>query len=330
MKPVLKKLTPSPQTSITADKRKGRALINPWHYHPELELVCINNCPGTWLIGDKMENAPRFNVVLLGPDLPHTFHPDHKCLQKDMRGAEAIVIQFHKDFPGAHFWNLPEMHEVNNILQLSHQGLLISGSTKKKVASFMSRVLQAPPSVRVLLLLTILNEIAHSSEFSVLASRSFNYSENDKDNQKLSKIYQYTFRHFREKIFNKDAAAHFSMSTQSFCRYFKQKTGKTYLDFLIEIRIGYACKLLMENELTVSEICYCCGYSTISHFNHQFKKFMHVSPGQYRAERLTKVLLLNDQCRARATNYGKPAVIYKPASGSTKKKLAGSTKKKLK
>jgi AraC-like DNA-binding protein len=192
---------------------------------------------------------------------------------------------------------MPEMKEIERILKLSGQGLLISGETNRRVACLMNQMLKASPSGRVILLLTILDEISVSAEFSLLAKKSFNYSTNYKDDDKLSKVFEYTFQRFNKKILIKDVAALISLSTQSFCRYFKVKTRKTYFQFLIEIRIGYACKLLMDNELTVSEICYRCGYRTTSHFNHQFKEHMQVTPGQYRDERLKKVLSLHEQCR---------------------------------
>jgi AraC-like DNA-binding protein len=285
MKPALRKITPSPQTSLSIRKDKGKNLVSNWHYHPELELVCIKNSSGTRMVGDNMENFHHCDMVLLGPDLPHSFTHDGKYLdRKGLHAAEAIVIHFEKDFLGPHFWDIPEMKEIGKIIHLSRQGLKIQGKTKKQVSSLMTRMMEASPAMRVILLLKILEEISIDSEYVLLATKSFNYSENSTDNDKLSRIYQYTFENFGKKISIDEIAALFLLSPQSFCRYFKLKTRKTYFQFLVEIRIGHACRLLLDNELSVSEICYSCGYNTISHFNHQFKKVMRKSPVQYRTE----------------------------------------------
>jgi AraC-like DNA-binding protein len=295
MKPALRKITPSPQESLSIRKDKGKNLLSSWHYHPELELVYIKNSSGTRLVGDSMENIHHCDLVLLGPDLPHSFNHDRKYVErKGPHAPEAIVIHFQKDFLGPHFWNIPEMKEIGKIIQLSRQGLKIYGKAKRQISGLMSRMMDASPPMRVILLLKILEEIATDSEYVLLATKSFNYSENYTDNDKLSRIYQYTFENFGKKISIDEIAALLLISPQSFCRYFKMKTRKTYFEFLVGIRIGHACRLLLDNELSVSEICYSCGYNTISHFNHQFKKVMHKSPIQYRTEHGATIRLIED------------------------------------
>jgi AraC-like DNA-binding protein len=295
MKPALRKITPSPQESLSIRKDKGKNLLSSWHYHPELELVYIKNSSGTRLVGDSMENIHHCDLVLLGPDLPHSFNHDRKYVErKGPHAPEAIVIHFQKDFLGPHFWNIPEMKEIGKIIQLSRQGLKIYGKAKRQVSGLMSRMMDASPPMRVILLLKILEEISTDSEYVLLATKSFNYSENYTDNDKLSRIYQYTFENFGKKISIDEIAALLLISPQSFCRYFKMKTRKTYFEFLVGIRIGHACRLLLDNELSVSEICYSCGYNTISHFNHQFKKVMHKSPIQYRTEHAANIRLIDD------------------------------------
>jgi AraC-like DNA-binding protein len=295
MKPALRKITPSPQESLSIRKDKGKNLLSNWHYHPELELVCIKNSSGTRLVGDSMENFHHCDIVLLGPDLPHSFNHDRKYIErKGIHAPEAIVIHFQKDFLGPLFWNIPEMKEIGKIIQLSRQGLKIHGRAKKHVSALMTRMMEASPAMRVILLLKILEEIAMDSEYVLLATKSFNYSENYTDNDKLSRIYQYTFENFSKKIRIDELAALLLLSPQSFCRYFKMKTRKTYFEFLVEIRIGHACRLLLDNELSASEICYACGYNTISHFNHQFKKVMRKSPIQYRTEHMANFRQIED------------------------------------
>jgi AraC-like DNA-binding protein len=282
MKPILRKITPNPQTSLNIRIDKGKNLLNNWHYHPELELVYIKKISGTRLVGDNLENYHHYDMVLLGSDLPHSFNHDKKYInRKGAQAPEAIVIHFQKEFLGPFFWDIPEMKEIAKIIYLSRQGLKIVGKTRKQVAVLMSKMIDATPAMRVISLLQILEEIAAKQEYQLLASKGYNYSESYDDNDKLSRIYQYTFENFSKKIRIDDIASLLLLSPQSFCRYFKLKTRRTYFDFLVEVRIGHACRMLLDNELSVSEICYSCGYNNISHFNHQFKKVTGKSPLQY-------------------------------------------------
>lgn len=284
MKPILRKITPSPQASLSVRSDKGRNLLNNWHYHPELEIVYIKKSAGTRLVGDSMENFHHYDMVFLGSDLPHSFNHDKKYInRKGLHAPEAIVIHFQKDFLGSSFWDIPEMKEINRIIQLSRQGLKIYGKTRKHISGIMAKMVDASPAMRVIFLLQILEEIAVKKEYQSLASKGYNYSENYDDNDKISRIYQYTFDNFSKKITIRELAELLHLTPQSFCRYFKLKTRKSYIQFLMEARIGHACRMLLENELSISEICYSCGYKNISHFNHQFKKITNKSPSQYRS-----------------------------------------------
>jgi AraC-like DNA-binding protein len=201
---------------------------------------------------------------------------------------------FKKDFLGPFFWDAPEMKDIAKIIHLSRQGLKIVGKTRKLVAVLLSKMMDATPAMRVISLLQILEEIAAKQEYQLLASKGYNYSESYDDNDKLSRIYQYTFNNFSEKIRIDDLAGLLLLTPQSFCRYFKLKTRRTYFDFLVEVRIGHAFRMLLDNELSVSEICYSCGYNNISHFNHQFKKVTGKSPVQYQQTHMANIVQLED------------------------------------
>ncbi len=282
---MLRKITPHPQSSLSIRIDKGKNLLNNWHYHPELEIVYIRKSAGTRMVGDSMENFHHHDMVLLGPDLPHSFNHDKEYVNRNgTQAPEAIVIHFQQDFLGPQFWEIPEMKAISRVIRLSRQGLKIHGKTRKLITVLMTKMMEATPSMRVIFLLQILEEVAVKQEYSLLASKGYNYSENYDDNDKLSRIYQYTFEQFSKKIRIEDVAALLHLSPPSFCRYFKLKTRKTYFQFLVEVRIGQACRMLPDNELSVLEIGYACGYHHISHFNHQFKKVTGKSPMQYRAE----------------------------------------------
>ena len=283
MKPILRKVTPDFQASLNIRVDKGKSLVNTWHYHPEMEIVYIRKGAGTRLIGDNLTHFHGTDLVLLGPNLPHTFNHDVKSLrQKGKNTPEALVIHFREECLGVGFWDLPEMKEISKVVKLSRQGLQILGNSKKIVAGLMVRMSEEESSNRIILLLQMLDELANHKEYQVLAGKGYSYRENSEANEAISQIFQFTFANFHRKIAIDEVASKLSMSSQSFCRYFKKKTRKTYVEFLIEIRIGQACRLLLDSDLCVREIAYACGYGNISHFNHQFRKIQRQSPAEYR------------------------------------------------
>ena len=236
-----------------------------------------------------MDNFHQYDMVFLGSDLPHSFNHDKKYIHRKGRHApEAIVIHFQKDFLGSSFWEIPEMKEINRIIQLSRQGLKIYGKTRRHVAALMSKMVDASPEMRIIFLLQILSEIAAKKEYQSLATKGYNYSENYNDNDKISRIYQYTFDNFSRKIRIIDLAALLLLTPPSFCRYFKSRTRKTYTQFINEIRIGNACKLLIEDNINVKQICYECGYNNFASFHKFFKCITNKSPLNYQKEFLAR------------------------------------------
>ncbi|MBC7688705.1 MAG: helix-turn-helix transcriptional regulator, partial [Aquabacterium sp.] len=148
--------------------------------------------------------------------------------------------------------------------------------------------LVATPGKKLIHLLTMLDEIAESKEYLPLSSKGFMQRPADTDKEKIKMVFEYTFTHYNEKILLEQVAALLNMTRQSFCRYFKNRTNKTYIQFLMEIRIGYACRLLIEDEKNVAEICYEAGYNNVSHFNHHFKLITKKKPLEYKKDYLVK------------------------------------------
>lgn len=281
MKPSLRKVTIGPLHSFSVRKDQGAGLVNNWHYHPEVELLFIKGSKGSLVIGDHIGNFQSETLLLLGSGLPHTFvhDPDHVL---ESSGAEAIVVHFMEDFWGDAFLSLPEMHGIKRLLHLSRRGLRLEGIALKRTALALVQLLKAKDAMeKMLLLLRILHGISVTKQYTVLSSEGFSPLFSSEDDWRISRIYHYTFEHFREQVSMPEVAALVNLTKESFCRYFKQKTRKTYWQFLMEIRIGSACRLLQEGELNVSEIAYQCGYNNLSNFNHQFKRITLQSPSDY-------------------------------------------------
>lgn len=286
MKPVLRQITSTPDHSFLVRKDTGENMVNIWHYHPEIELLFMKKSSGTWLIGDHIGHFQCGDVVMLGAHLPHCFRHAYDYIERNDAAGETICVKFMPGLFGNDFFNLPEATELKKLLFKCNSGLRLKGKTKMHVAGLVQKMLTAPPGKKLIYLLSALEEIAQSKEYIALSSKGFTQSPADIDKDRIKLIFEYTFNHYSEKITIDQLASLLNMTQQSFCRYFKSKTKKTYIRFLMEVRIGYACRLLAEDEKNVAEISYQCGYNNISHFNHQFKMITKKKPLKYKHDYL--------------------------------------------
>ncbi len=285
MKPTLRKAVPDPEYSFIIRKDRGESMRNNWHYHPEYELLYIKRSTGIWLVGDYIGHFQSGDIILLGPDLPHSFRHDYKYLmERDAEPGEAIVALFVKELFGSAFLNLPETKGIRHILTLAGKGLKITGKTMETVAGIMERVLYESPGGKLISLLHILQAIAEGNEYEILASNGFTYESDKIDNARINAIFEYTFNNYQNQVTIEEVAALVNIGKHSFCRYFKEKTKKTFIQFLTEVRIGKACRLLIEEDMNAAEVCYSCGYNSISHFNHQFKVIKNKSPLEFKRD----------------------------------------------
>lgn len=283
MKATLKKATPNPEQSFNIHKDIGHAMLSAWHYHPECELLVLKRTYGTCLIGDHVGPFKNGDVFLFGPNLPHTFRGEKKYLERDdEKIGETIVVLFQNNIWGDAFLNLPEIVPIVKLLNVSKLGLRLKGATRKKVAKIAEEMLLDPPARKLIGLLSALELIAATKEYELISSSGFNPEVNQIDQSRINTIFEYTFNNYHRKVVLEDVAAIINMGKHSFCRYFKAKTKKTYIQFLMEVRIGHACRLLVEGEFNMAEIGYACGYNNISHFYHQFKALTKKKPLDYR------------------------------------------------
>ncbi|MCW3116287.1 MAG: AraC family transcriptional regulator [Chitinophagaceae bacterium] len=287
MKAVLRQITSTPDHSFLIRKDARENMVNNWHYHPEIELLFIKKSSGTWLIGDHIGHFQSGDVVLIGPDLPHCFRHEKKYTAKKSKIAgETICIKFLPEIFGSPFLNMPEAKGIKELLSKSSCGLRLTGKTKMLISKTIDKIADASPGRKLVDLLSILEEMAENKEYTVLSSKGFMQSPGDMDKERIKTIFEYTFNHYHSKITIDHLASRLNMTRESFCRYFKSKTRKTYIQFLMEVRIGYACRLLVEDEKNVAGISYECGYNNISHFNHQFKFITGKKPLEYKKDYL--------------------------------------------
>lgn len=282
MKPHLLNVSTNSVDSFSARRDIMPDVNNLWHYHSALELIYIKKGRGTQFIGDSIKNFSDGDVVLLGSNLPHYWRFDPEFFEeKAGESVDVYAIHFKEDFWGKEFIDLPENQEIKKILQQAKQGIQLLGTSRERIAGLMPQIIEATGAMRIIKLLEVLTEIANCNEKNILVSLGFkpNFLENEKD--RIQSIYNYTISNYKKKIELKEIAAVAKISPNSFCKFFKTKSRKTYTQFLNEIRVGQACKLLIENDLTVKEICYDCGFYNFTSFHKYFREITGKSPLKY-------------------------------------------------
>jgi AraC-like DNA-binding protein len=254
-----------------------------WHYHPELELHYIVRGEGVRFVGDNVSNFDPGELLLLGENLPHMWRCEEKYFQRDPKvTAEAIVVQFLPDFLGQDFLSKPESAAILNLYDRAKSGLIISGKTRERVVDLMRKSVNTTGLRRVVLILNILELLSHSEDMQPI-SRKSSYHSSKEEVDRLNKVYNYTLRNYNRDLTLEEIASVAHLSVTSFCRYFKLMSKKTFHDFLIEIRISHAQRMLIENSsVTVEAICFECGFNNRSNFFAHFKKITGLTPLEYK------------------------------------------------
>lgn len=254
---------------------------NPWHYHPECEILFFLDANGTRFIGDNIADIQKGEVILIGPNLPHTAQRDKKYYDVNAyEKPKVLIVQFDKDFLGKELWQKTEFLGVADLLERASRGIQFVGQTAAQAANLLLEMAEVRGVHKVMLLFSLLEKFAVSQDFNYISTPKF-FKQYDETDDKIRQIYEYTINNFRDDISLSRIASHVFLSQSAFCRYFKNKTRKTYSRFLAEVRIGYACKLLLQEKLNISEICYECGYKNLSNFNRHFKDILRVTPSEY-------------------------------------------------
>ncbi len=283
MKPQLLKMSIDSLLSFSVRHDKVPHFFNKWHYHAEVELIYIEKGNGTQFIGDHISRFTQGDVLLIGSNLPHYWRCDENYFEniQDLY-AEARVTHFLPDFWGNQFLDLPENALIKELLLKAKNGIKITGRTNSKIAEILEKLTVAKSVERILLLIQALHIISMSKDIKTLATSGFQNTYNESETERLNDIYKYTMSNFDKKISLEEISSIAHISPNSFCRYFKTQTKKTYSQFLMEIKIGNACKLLIENKKSISSICYESGFNSFSNFNRYFKSINGKSPLQYK------------------------------------------------
>jgi AraC-like DNA-binding protein len=271
MKPFIQKLPLDEASSFVAKTFRTPHFEVGWHQHIEYELILFTEGSGMSFIGNHVGEFETGDIYFLGSNLPHTFQKSGEQI------TSAVVVQFRDDL----FIQVPETKSIYSLFQTAIHGLKIHGDTRLQLAPLIKALETTTGFKRILILSQCLEMISGNKEFTELSTQEVR-ALNPKDKDCIDRIFQFTIDSFKEPVSLAQVAGIACMSIPAFCNYFKRSTKKTYIDFLNEVRIGYACNLLMETKTPVLDICYESGYNTMANFHKQFLKVKGLTPLQYR------------------------------------------------
>lgn len=300
-----------------------KALIEPhfdpnWHFHPHYQLFLAEAGTGTRFIGDSIKPFGPGDLVFLGPNLPHLWRSDQAYFAKPNRSttnplnkpgfrspmsqplvARGIVVYFSEHFLGKDFFAKQEMTALRHLFDHARRGLEWTGSSRDRAEAGLQNLVGQPVGFgRILSLLTLLNDLSHSTDYRFLTSPGYTNTMKpaeagtspadttaterpERAYRRMQLVHDYVLSHFPEDLHLDTVADLAGMTPPAFCRYFKAHANKTFSGFVSEVRIGHACKLLMNGTMSITQISFESGFRTLSNFNRQFKDITGQTPSGY-------------------------------------------------
>jgi AraC-like DNA-binding protein len=277
---ILREITPLTSSDcFTIFTRVKSEFDFPMHSHEELELNFILNAKGARrVVGDHIAEIEDAELVLVGSNLPHVWQT-HKCTSKEIR---EITIQFHKDLFDEKFLRRNQLGFIRNMLERSVRGILFSKQTVEQITPRLVALNQKQGFDSVLELMSILHDLSISRNMHTLSDATFNNADFSYSSRRIGKAVDYMNQNFQKAITLTEVAKLANMTDVSFSRFFKTRTGITFMDSLLEMRLGHASRLLIDTMQSVSEVAYNCGFNNISNFNRLFKKKKGCTPKEFR------------------------------------------------
>ncbi len=278
---LVKEITPLTQNDCFSVFNRTKAAFDfPLHYHEEFELNFVKNGKAARrVVGDHMEEITELELVLIGPNIQHTWYP-HQCKSKEIR---EITIQFHRDLFDEKFLHRNQMSLIRTMLENSLRGISFSKQTIKQMMPRLFILTEKQGFESVLELMSILDFLSVSTDQKLLSNSSFSSKETlSYSSRRIEKIMQYINKNFDSDIALKDAAKIAGMTEVSLSRFFKARTGQSFIDTLTDVRLGNASRMLIDTTQSISEIAYNCGFNNMSNFNRLYKKKKLCTPKQFR------------------------------------------------
>lgn len=283
MKPRFSQVPTTQDYSFNIRRDVGSAFRGLWHFHPELELHYVIKGSGIRMVYDDVANFSSGELVLLGEKLPHCWRSYDADTAEKAAGIEVIVLNFLPNCLGHSLLNLPEAYMLPKLFEKAKSGMIILGEARKTIVGLMRKLTKAIGLDRLITFVTILKTLAETDEYQEITFGKDNiYQFNEIDSKRFNSIYNYTLSNFKEDVSLKEVASLGHLSITSFCRYFKLATNQRYKSFITHIRLSHARKLLIEDKLSITAICFESGFHNKANFYRHFKKFTGLTPMEYR------------------------------------------------
>jgi AraC-like DNA-binding protein len=287
MKPKLLKVPKTPTHSFSVREDRDPFINNRWHYHAEVELIYFHQGEGTQFVGDHIKRFHSGDIILVGSNLPHYWRYDELYFKsaKDWP-VHSTVIHFSENFWGDAFLGMPETKPIRSLLDRARRGILVTEKEGITIPDGIEKIRRSDGMERIIALIECLSAFAGSERLMLLSSIGFRHDFSEFESDRINAIYDHTFSRFAQKISLEEVAAVAGLVPNSFCRYFKSRTGKTYSQFVTEIRVGHACKLLIDNRISIKQLCFESGFNNFTSFHKHFKMITGKSPQHYQKAHL--------------------------------------------
>ena len=260
----------------------------PLHFHSEYEIIYIKEGTGTRFLGNSITKFQAGDILLIGSNLPHFMKSDdtYHLGNADLR-VKGTIIQFEKEFMYSAINHYSHFVKIKNLFQESQRGIYFAGASFPKLQDLIERIPLENGLNQLMLFLEILKEMSETDNRQTISTTDF-INETIYDTARIDKIMSFLNKNYTRHISLEEIASFAAMNASAFCRYFKSKTGKSFKNYILDMRIGYACKLLLMEDMSISQLSNECGFETISHFNKTFKKNTGHVPSQYRKTMLNR------------------------------------------
>jgi AraC-like DNA-binding protein len=283
MKPIFEKINKLEDQSFYLEEVNRPHFIDLWHFHPEIEILYVQEGFGTRYVGDSICSFYSGDLVIIGSNTPHVWSSGTDFLNPENNlASSAICIQFVEDFIGMHSAGIPEFLIIKEFLNKAKRGIQFIKKSHNLLVKHIKHLPSRRGMDRLIGLLTILDIMSTSSDVKYLSSHDYTPGIiNSEDKYRMEIIFQYVIQKFPNKIHLEEIASLVNLTPPSFCRFFKSRTTKVFSSFVNEVRIGNACKMLIENKHNISQVCYLSGFNYLSNFNRQFKNVKGMTPTEF-------------------------------------------------
>ncbi|TKG92909.1 AraC family transcriptional regulator [Puteibacter caeruleilacunae] len=280
----IKKLITKPGTSFSVVHTIAAHLSTPWHYHPEYELVYMKKGSGIRYIGDSIGTFEEGEMVFVGRNVPQHWISSSKYYQSDSQlSIEGIVVNFSSVCLGENFFLIPEMQRIDHFLKSVNGACRVTKETRLILADLLEQIKDEAGAGKVQLLIRILDVLSNSNDLEILSNKNYLSQLRHSDNR-IEVALQFISEHYLSAISLAEIAEKVFMNASAFSRIFKQKTNKTIQEYILDLRIGHAQRMLTHTMLPIERVCYESGFNNLSHFNRIFKRYTMVTPKVFRSK----------------------------------------------